>query len=314
MNDFDQAARHAVKADPEGTLRWLFLKRSAKVAFSRWLDSQSAPRPGEPDRHCDTIAESIHAEGSRPPRVTVVELFTDADADALDRSLEYIGRFRREVRHGPYQQDRYCFSVGLIFLTAGPEELAWQSHEDDEDEDDEPTVVFRPKVRVLSRENPVALLEAIEDNRLSKGILAWVPLATGQTADVVAHWRRIVEPMADDNWRRTLIDIAIVFAELTQTRDLWKAGLKGLNMNESITMREVRNEGRQEGRQEGRDEGKVMANRRALIRLLESRNPAGLPREVHDRVVAETNPNELERWFDLALTMDLATFRAAIGA
>lgn len=304
MNDFDQTARHAVKADPDGNLRWLFPKRSPKVGFSRWLDSQSAPRPGEPDRRCDTLAESVHADGTRPPIVSVIELFTSPDADALDRSLEYAGRFRREVRHGPYQQDRYRFALGLIFLTTAPEELAWQSHDDAEEDEDDPTVVVRPKVKVLSQESAVALLESIEDNRLSRGILAWVSLAAGQSADVVSHWRRLVEPMPDDNWRRTLIDIVVVFAELTKSRDLWIAGLKGLNMNESITMREVRNE--------GRNEGNVAATRRNLIRLLESRNPAGLPQEVRDRIATEADPDVLDRWFDLALTADLAAFRAAI--
>ena len=87
------------------------------MRFGRWLDSQSAPRPGEPDRRCDTILELVHSEGSTHPRAVVIELFTNADADALDRTGEYLWRFRREVRHGPHDRDKYPFVAAMIFLT-----------------------------------------------------------------------------------------------------------------------------------------------------------------------------------------------------
>src|SRR5262245_34428384 len=124
MNDFDQAARHATKLDPPESLRWMLPHLLARMKFRRWLDSQSAPRPGEPDRRCDTIAEVVDEDGAGPPWAVVVELFTGPDADAVDRSLEYLGRFRREMRHGPYDRDRYQLAVVLVFLTSPPAELA----------------------------------------------------------------------------------------------------------------------------------------------------------------------------------------------
>jgi hypothetical protein len=57
VNDYNQAARLAMKEEPRGQLRWLFPRLPDWLGYRRWLDSQSAPRPGEPDRRCDTIAD-----------------------------------------------------------------------------------------------------------------------------------------------------------------------------------------------------------------------------------------------------------------
>ncbi len=117
MNDFDQASRFQLKSYPDAHLDWLFPRAAKVMRWSRWLDAQSAPRPGEPDRRCDTIAELVHREGLSAPRVLVIELFTQADSEALDRTGEYLWRFRRELRHGPHAQDKYPFLAALLFLT-----------------------------------------------------------------------------------------------------------------------------------------------------------------------------------------------------
>lgn len=124
MNDFDRAARCAVKECPSATMRWLFPRLKPGVRYRGWLDAQSAPRPGEPDRRCDTIAELIDDEGLTTPWAAVIELFTEADSDAIDRAVEYVGRFRRELRHGPHGRDRYPFVVALVFLTGASAEVA----------------------------------------------------------------------------------------------------------------------------------------------------------------------------------------------
>src|SRR3954466_1203370 len=98
MNDYDQGGRYEVKAEPDGHAAWLFPRATQSMRFSRWLDSQSAPRPGEPDRRCDTIAELAHREGLSHPRAVVIELFTGPDPEALDRTGEYLWRFRRILR------------------------------------------------------------------------------------------------------------------------------------------------------------------------------------------------------------------------
>jgi hypothetical protein len=120
MNDFDQGARHAVKLEPDGTKLMLYPRLKPSLKYRRWLDSQSAPRPGEPDRRCDTIMALIDEEGTTPPHALVVELFTEPDGGALDRAVEYSGRFRGELRHGPGKRDKFLFLVGLVFLTGAP--------------------------------------------------------------------------------------------------------------------------------------------------------------------------------------------------
>lgn len=58
MNDFDQAARYAVRRlDPEGFLRWLLGEHLWSAwSWRGWLDTQTVPFPGEPDRRCGTVA------------------------------------------------------------------------------------------------------------------------------------------------------------------------------------------------------------------------------------------------------------------
>src|SRR5262249_13180221 len=50
MAVYDQAARYAVKLDPAGLFRWLLPGLVPGLAFARWLDTQSVPFPGDPDR------------------------------------------------------------------------------------------------------------------------------------------------------------------------------------------------------------------------------------------------------------------------
>ena len=84
MNDFDKAGRYAVKHGPHETRRWLFPDAPDSLRFGGWLDAQSAPRPGEPDRRCDTIMRLKYDEG--PWWAAVFEIFTGHDANALDRA------------------------------------------------------------------------------------------------------------------------------------------------------------------------------------------------------------------------------------
>ncbi|MBY0227655.1 MAG: hypothetical protein K2W96_00100 [Gemmataceae bacterium] len=119
-NDFDRAARRAVLDDPAGHTRWLLPHLPVGWRYRKPLPSQSAPRPGEPDRRCDTIAELVYEGGMAAPWAAVLELFTNPDSEALDRLGEYLFRFRRELRHGPHGKDKYRFAGVLLFLTDGP--------------------------------------------------------------------------------------------------------------------------------------------------------------------------------------------------
>jgi hypothetical protein len=165
MNDFDQAGRFEVKGNPQAHIGWLFPRASRVMRWARWTDSQSAPRPGEPDRRCDTIAEMVHHEGLTHPRAVVIELFTQADADALDRTGEYLWRFRRELRHGPHGRDKYPFVAAMIFLTglcAERRVLADLPDEDDLGND------LTPRILEMEAQDAVVFLDDVEQNRLSR--------------------------------------------------------------------------------------------------------------------------------------------------
>ena len=114
----------------------------ASLHYRRWLDSQSAPRPGEPERRCDTIFGLVHEGGLGVPWAAVLEAFTSADADALDRLGEYLFRYRRTLKHGPHGQDRYRWAGVLLFLTGGPE----SPDVNDEGPEGECELTLRPRV------------------------------------------------------------------------------------------------------------------------------------------------------------------------
>jgi hypothetical protein len=267
----------------------------ASVRYRGWLDAQSAPRPGEPDRRCDTIAELADDEGLAPRWACVIELFTEADSDAIDRSIEYVGRFRRELRHGPHGRDKYQFAVALIFLTGASAETRVNANLPGMEE---VGMWFGPRVLDLRGEDGVAHLEAIEQNRQARGLLAWVPLMKGgQSEETVRRWRAQAEAEPEIGLRNTLVDVALTFSWLTDSRDVWMNGLEGLVQKHSPYVDEVRMEMLQ----------------KTTIDALEVHFPGAIPPAVVEGVKAETDLTKLDRWHKLAVKADLASIQKDMG-
>jgi hypothetical protein len=257
------------------------------MRWSSWLDSQSAPRPGEPDRRCDTIAELVHREGLSHPRAVVIELFTQGDADALDRTGEYLWRFRRGLRHGPHGQDKYPFLPALIFLTGRCAEREVEADLPDE----EVANTLQPRILELADEDAVAFLDAVEHNRLSAVLLAWVPLLKGgQTTETAKRWITQSQGLSDTE-RRLAASLALAFSELTDSRPVWKPVLETITMNESILFREVRTGARLELQREN------------LVEVLRSRLSGEPLAKAIARVEKQDDLNALSRWFKQALTL-----------
>jgi hypothetical protein len=287
MNDFDQASRFQVKRYPDAHLEWLFPRTAQVMRWARWLDSQSAPRPGEPDRRCDTIAELVHREGRTHPRALVIELFTLADAEALDRTVEYLWRFRRDLRHGPHGQDKYPFLAALIFLTGHCAERKVQA---DLPGEDDVVNTLRPRIWELARQDAVVFLDDVEQNRLSPALLGWAPLMKGgQTAETAARWDRLSLRLGDTE-RRFAATLALTFSELTDSRPVWKPVLEAIVMNESILWREIRTKARVEERREN------------LTRVLRTKLSGDALATAIARVEKQEDLAILSRWFDLSLT------------
>jgi hypothetical protein len=296
MNDFDRGARYAVKHGPAETRSWLFPRLAPRLRYGGWLDSQSAPRPGEPDRRCDTIVQLVDEQELTPPWACVIELFTEADADAIDRPLEYVARFRRELRHGPHGRDRYPFAVALVFLTKAPGETRLDMNLPGMEE---VGLWFGPRVLDLSQEDAVAHLDAIEHNKLGRWLLVWTPLMKGgNTIEVARRWRTLAEP---DPRLSEMALLADTFARLTECEGVWRDAMEGINMKTSPLWDEAREEGRQEER--------VKLTRKHTRGVLEARFPGQVPAAVIERINVETDFAKLERWHTLASTATLEKFQ-----
>ena len=115
MNPYDKAARYAAKQlDAEGFLRWLLGEVLDHWRWTGWLDAQTLPFPGEPDRRSDTTAAFERTAGDGPPAAAVVEFQSRPQGDMLERLAEYVLRFRREC---PAQlQPRVPYEVVGVLL------------------------------------------------------------------------------------------------------------------------------------------------------------------------------------------------------
>ncbi len=229
----------------------------------------------------------------------MIELFTTPDADAVDRTLEYIGRFRREVRHGPYGHDRYLFAAVLLFLTGTQVETGLDMVLPGQKD-----VFVRLGLRpmVLAEQDAVVLLDEIEHNKRPRSLLIWVPLMKGgQNSKIVARWRKLLEREKDEARRKTIVDLARVFADLAGCQEVWDKGLEGVDVNESKVMREVR------------QQGAVVSKREDLLEFLEARYSGQLPATFLERLRTEADLGVLSRWVRLAgSASSLDAFLAAL--
>jgi hypothetical protein len=233
----------------------------------------------------------IDEEGKITPWAFIIEIFSEPDDDACDRAMEYVGRWRREMRHGPFNRDRYHFAAALIFLTGAPPETELKSNLPGMEE---VGLWFGPRVLDLSVQDGVAHLEAIEQNRLSPCLLCWAPLMRGaQSAEYVRLWRVQVERVSEVSLRNTIVDIALTFSWLTNSHEVWMNGLEGLVLKRSPYV------------ESARDEARIEMRQKDTLEALEVHFPGAVPATVVQRIKAETNLERLGKWHRLAVKADL---------
>ncbi|HBI43565.1 MAG TPA: hypothetical protein DDY78_12045 [Planctomycetales bacterium] len=324
MNPYDKAARYAAKQlDAEGFLRWLLGHALDHWRWTGWLDAQTLPFPGEPDRRSDTIAAFERTAGDGPPAAVVVEFQARPQGDMLERLAEYVLRLRRER---PAQlQPRVPYEVvgALLNLTGAPQTETWTMTPPDFGE---AGLQFRVRVRTLREESATATLADIEQGRIARCILPWVPLMRGgDQAEVVEEWKRLAAAEADPKHRGDYGGLAKVFAELAGRSEVWRTGLEGWNVEVSQVVLEWQAQARVEGEARGRAEGvaQEMARGQAaalglqraqLLRLLEAHLKAPLPADLVALVQRQSDLMVLDRMFDQALeATTLADVRAAFG-
>lgn len=288
MNDLDQAARYAARRlDVPGFLRWLLGEKTwAHWRWTRWLDTQSVPFPGEPDRRADLVAEFERPAGDAPPMAVVVEFMSEARGLTPERLAEYALRLRREQ---PYQTDplvRYDVIGVLVNLTGQAGLARWKMAPRD---CGGLGLWTKARVRNLSRVSARTTLASVASGSTSRCLLAWVPLMRGAgKADVVTEWRRLAEQEPNARLRGDYAGLALLFAELAERRGVWEKGLEGWNVQRSkIAL-------------EWETRGQVKALRADMLRVLRFRFGEP-PTDVVATLEAQEDPVKLDAWFDGAL-------------
>ncbi|MGL4552451.1 MAG: hypothetical protein ACRC33_14830 [Gemmataceae bacterium] len=306
MADLEDTARYAIKLDPGGTLAWLLPGLDQDLAFDRWLDTNLITYPGEPERHCDTVARLQSASGTQPPWAAVVEVEARPRKAIRVRLLEYLCRFLRRVRDGLNPRERYLAAGAVIVLTGRlrgvPLDMRLPNTK--------ALLRWRPRVVCLARRSAAKALARVAAGGLSRGVLPWVPLmGGGGDAAVVAEWVRVAGQEPDEDRRRDWAGLVKVFADRVGCLPVWEKALEGWAMWKSKVIEEWRNDGRAQGIAEGQHEER----RGNLLRLMELRFPGQVTEELSRRVAAEPDLNKLKQWFDLAATAaSIDPVRAAV--
>jgi hypothetical protein len=296
MNAYDQAVRFTVKADPAGFVRWLVPGLPPTLEFRGWLDARTLPFPGEPDRTCDTVAELFDPADPSIRWALATEFQAEPDPDILDRLLEYLARLRRELRHGPKRRDKFRVAAGLVHLTGPPSADLL-----DMTLPGESAVGLRLTIasKALRNEDAAATLAEIAEGRASQWLLPWIPLMKGGgKPTMMEEWKRLAIAEPDPRSRANFASLALIFAELTRHLDRWKQTLEGWNMKESIVVNEWKAEALQD----------------ALLRILRSRFPSSLPKNLEAAVEAEFDLARLNRGLDaLWKSASIEEFRSLTG-
>jgi hypothetical protein len=307
MAAFDQAARYpAKKLDSPGFLRWLLPGLPPDLPFLDWLDTHTIPFPDEPDRICDTVA------GFRRPSdlewfwALVLEFQTEPHGDMLDRLLEYVARLRRELRHGPERRGKYTVIPALLNLTGPPQ----PSTLDMELPGTAAKLSLGVELRTLREEDAAGTLARIATGEVARCILPWIPLMHGAgAAAIMEQWKQLAGAEPGSKMQADYAGLALVFAELAGIRVEWKRALEGWNVRQSQQVLEWQ----EEARREALAKGQLETKRATVLRAVQVRLQSPVPADLVARVEAMTSLEELDRWFDAALTAaSLDDFRAAV--
>jgi hypothetical protein len=313
MTDYDQTSRYAAKRiDPAGFLRWL-LGDGVPLAFRQWSDTRAVVDPGGDDRTGDAFAHFTDPTDPDRPVAVLVEFQTANDAEVLERTLEEIAHFRRELRRLGF---RVCGAVVNLTGPPQPDTLAM-------DLPGLPDIGLRLKVvlRTLRDEDAAATLGAIATGAVARCVLPWVPLMRGGAEQgTIDLWRQLASAEPDPNHRADYGMLAGVFARLLPpaAAQAWAEALKEWNVEKSPLLEEIRAREREvslaRGRTEGRAEGVIQGRREALLQALQLRFQAPVPEDLTAAINGLTDPAEFDRWFAAVFAApSIADYRRAVG-
>jgi hypothetical protein len=252
INEYDKTGRYLVKRESRGFFPWFL--RNPRVHFRMWADARRVALPNQGDLTNDLFAI---LETDAGLEAMCVELESEARADSLPRSLEYVVRYWREPTN-PNSAPIICVSGAILDLTGrSPQrELKLKSAASPDCR-----LEFAVLRRHLADEDANDLLAAVDAGDVSPWQLGWIPLMHGGSKkDIMARWQGLLSRLfAQERDRADLGVIALTFARLAGCRAAWEIALKGWKMQSSpfldLVGVEVRDQALAQGREEGRAEG-----------------------------------------------------------
>ncbi|HEV3448876.1 MAG TPA: hypothetical protein VG099_29845 [Gemmataceae bacterium] len=297
-NPFDQAARYVGKLDPPGFLGWLVPTLTAPLAFDGWLDTRTIPFPGDPDRTCDTVAAITDATTPANWWVIPIEFQTRPDPELFGRLLEYLGRLWLELRPPSLPQGRFAVAAAVINLTG-----AGQTSREMLLGATGLRTCLTVAERNLREEDAAQTLARIADGRVVRCLLPFIPLMHyGGEARKIERWKQLAQAEPDARRRADYAGLALVFADLTDCRPVWKQALEGWNVEQSAQVLEWETAAAKRTKVED------------LLRVLGKRFPPAAPADLEQAIRDTGDLEQLDRLLDAAATAaTLAAFRRRAG-
>jgi hypothetical protein len=302
-NQYDQACRYLLRLFAVPLLAWLLRLDAGKLDFAGWLDTRGLPWPGEPDRTCDTVARLRDPEQGGLPFAVPVEFSVKPDPNMFGRGLRYLGGLWEEYRPSDNPGDRFEVALVVVNLRGRGRSSRRMRLTG--------TRLFtglRVVERNLSRISARKALQRLEDGVWPPALLAWIPLFRGADAeDIIREWRRLADLQIDADVRKAL-GLAAVFAEAARRLELWRPAVEGLNVAESLIIKEWTANARKEGETKGRIEGKIETLLPFLKKL------GAVPSDLEQAIRAVTDPARVDALIAATLSsVTIDDFRRAAG-
>jgi hypothetical protein len=278
---------------------------TAPLFFNGWLDTRSIPFPGDPDRTSDTVADIRDATDREGSWAMPIEFQTRPDVQLFGRLLEYLGRLWLELQPPRTSGSRLGVVAAVINLTGTA-----QTSRDMVPVGTGLRTCLAVAERNLRDQVASEALLRIAEGRLARCLLPFVPLMQGGAeASIIERWKQLAQAEPDARRRADYAGLALVFAELTDCRPLWKQALEGWNVEQSLQVLEWQAEAEKRGLARGQAEAKVAG----LLHVLTKRFRA-VPADVERSIRATSDLEQLDRWLDAALdAATLTAFRQKAG-
>lgn len=202
--------------------------------FIGWRDTRSISFPGESERVGDLVAQLERVEPPGQPWLVPVEVQIEPDPLMFGRLLEYLGRLWRSEKPSPERGDRFWLAAVVLNLTGfgrSSRDFEWTSGGC--------RACLRVAEKNVAAMNAADTLANIAADKLSRPLFALIPLMQGGGEPaIIEEWKRLVSAERDIRRRVDYAALAIIFAEATKRRQIWKEALKEWNMTQSITVLE----------------------------------------------------------------------------